>query len=545
MDRGERMNMIVMLAGGLGFFLYGMKLMSEGLQKVAGSKMRSILEVFTRNRVIGLLVGTFFTALIQSSNAAAVMVVSFVNSGLMKLGQTAGILMGANVGATVTGQLIAFDLTNIAPLFVLAGVVMVMFFRSHLKVSRLGEVLLGFGIFFAGISAISQGLSQAGEVPGLARALGSMANPVLAFLLGFAVTAVLQSSSVTVGIIMLLAREGLMGLPVCLPMMLGCNVGSTMSALIASVGCRKDARRAAVVHLLFNLVSTAASALVFWMGGDRIVRFLLEISGGDAGRAVANANTMIMGVWALVLLPFAGWLVRAARRLIPGDDRGEEEFELVYIGNRHTFSPTTAVLQAVRELERMGEMASSNLIRAMNTLATRDQKEMEQVERTEENIDFLNRKITDYLVRLNQSTLPIDDMMSIGGLFHVVNDIERIGDHAVNVAKAAAILRDRELRFSREAVKDLAGMLDMVIKIMTYSISMFSKNDRQHLQEILKLEEDIDQAEKRLQQRHVERLTQNICMPEAGMLYSDIVSGLERAADHAVNIAFSVLEEEP
>ena len=229
------MSIIMSLVGGLGFFLYGMKMMSEGLQKVAGSKMRSILEVFTKNRVIGVLVGTFFTALIQSSNATTVMVVSFVNSGLMKLSQAPGIILGANIGTTVTGQLIAFDLADIAPLFVIVGVIMAMFIKDHMTVSRLGEVILGFGILFMGISGISGALTEAKEIPEVVQVLSSLSNPFFAFIVGCVATAILQSNSATVGIIMLLAREGLVELPVCLFMMLGCNIGCTMSAILASV----------------------------------------------------------------------------------------------------------------------------------------------------------------------------------------------------------------------------------------------------------------------------------------------------------------------
>ena len=259
------MSVIVSLMGGLGFFLYGMKLMSEGLQKVAGSKMRSILEVFTKNRVIGLLVGIFFTALIQSSNATTVMVVSFVNSGLMKLAQAPGIILGANIGTTVTGQLIAFDLADIAPLFVIIGVLMVMFVKNNLTISRLGEVILGFGILFMVISGISGALNERKmRSRTVVNALGiPCTNPFLAFLVGWVATAILQSNSATVGIIMLLAREGLMGLPICLFMMLGCNIGCTMSAILASFGCKKDAKRAACVHLLFNISGTIVCSIIF------------------------------------------------------------------------------------------------------------------------------------------------------------------------------------------------------------------------------------------------------------------------------------------
>lgn len=541
------MSVIVSLMGGLGFFLYGMKLMSEGLQKVAGSKMRSILEVFTKNRVIGLLVGIFFTALIQSSNATTVMVVSFVNSGLMKLAQAPGIILGANIGTTVTGQLIAFDLADIAPVFVIIGVLMVMFVKNNLTVSRLGEVILGFGILFMGISGISGALNEAKEIPAVVNALGSLTNPFLAFLVGWVATAILQSNSATVGIIMLLAREGLMGLPICLFMMLGCNIGCTMSAILASFGCKKDAKRAACVHLLFNISGTIVCSIIFLLFGNQVVDFFMSISGNEAGRMIANANSIIKVCQVLLILPFTPLLVKATYFIIRGDDEEDKKkkFELAYISSKHAMSPTTAVLQAVREMERMAQMAETNLIRAMNTLVTRDQKEIDEVYKVEENINFLNREITNYLVHLNQASLPTADVMRIGALFHVVNDIERIGDHAENVADAAVQMTDDNVTFSKQGELDLSEMLDMVLKILDESIEMFAKNDLQHLQEIIDIENSIDQEERDLQQKHVERLTRNECTPEAGMIFSDLVSGLERVADHATNIAFSILDEDP
>ena len=271
----------------------------------------------------------------------------------------------------------------------------------------------------------------------------------------------------------------------------------------------------------------------------------MKISGNEAGRMIANANSIIKVSQVILILPFTQYLVKATYLIIRGDDKGEDEFELVYIGNKHAFSPTTAVLQAVREMERMATMALNNLHRAMNTLNGHDQKELDEVYRVEKNIDYLNKEITNYLVHLNQSSLPIDDVMSIGSLFHVVNDIERIGDHAENVADASIMMRDDDVSFSPDGEKDLSEMLDMVLKIVTYSIEMFSRNDRQHMQDILMLEDKIDMEERRLQQKHVERLTQNECTPEAGMIFSDIISGLERVADHATNIAFSILEEDP
>ena len=271
----------------------------------------------------------------------------------------------------------------------------------------------------------------------------------------------------------------------------------------------------------------------------------MGISGNEAGRMIANANSIIKVCQVLLMLPFTPLLVKATYFIIRGNDEEDKKFELAYISSKHAMSPTTAVLQAVREMERMAQMAETNLIRAMNTLVTRDQKEIDEVYRVEENINFLNKEITNYLVHLNQASLPTSDVMRIGALFHVVNDIERIGDHAENVADSAVQMTNDNVTFSKQGELDLSEMLDMVLKILDESIEMFAKNDLQHLQEIIDIENSIDQEERDLQQKHVERLTRNECTPEAGMIFSDLVSGLERVADHATNIAFSILDEDP
>ena len=317
-----------------------------------------------------------------------------------------------------------------------------------------------------------------------------------------------------------------------------------MSAILASMNGKKDAKRAAMIHLLFNICGTVVFTTLFIFALEPISNWIMGISGGDISRAVANANTLMKVAQVIVMFPFIKWIVKATYLIIPGEDKASQEFQLEYIG-KTVFSPTTAVLQATRELESMGELAINNLARAMNTLVTLDEEEIQEVYHVEKEIDFRNQAITNYLVNINQTTLPIDDAKSIGGLFHVVNDIERIGDHAENVVEAAVQKRDHDLSFSKEALTDLSGMLDMVIKITTYSIEMFSKNSQTHLQEILDLENHIDQMERDLQQKHIQRLTNGECSPEAGMVFSDIVSGLERVADHATNIAFSILEEEP
>lgn len=536
---------ILGLMGGLGLFLYGMKLMSDALEKAAGAKMRSILEFFTKTPLRGILVGTFFTAVIQSSSAATVMVVSFVNSGLMNLYQAAGVIMGANIGTTVTSQLISFNLSALAPAIVMAGVIMVMFCKKN-KIQRIGEVLLGFGILFMGLTTMSTSMSVLKESPQVVGIMGSLDNHFVALLVGIIVTAVLQSSSATVGIILLLAKQGLLDFRICLFIILGCNIGACVSALLAGLNGKRDAKRASLIHLLFNIIGTVLMYVVFTLALDPVVHFIEGISGMDPGREVANAHTLIKIVEVIVLAPFINQIVKLTGFFVRGEDAKEEEdFALQFIGNKSVFSPTTAVFDATREMERMGQMAITNLERAMNALITLDEKDIKEVYQVEKQIDFLNHSITNYLVKINQTSLPIDDKQSIAGLFHVVNDIERIGDHAENIADAAVSRIERSVEFSEDAKRELSGMLDMVIKVTTYALDMFSHNNQEHMQEILELEDQVDEAERSLQESHIQRLTRNECTASAGMMFSDIISGLERVSDHATNIAFSLMEEDP
>lgn len=537
------LNVILGLMGGLGLFLYGMKLMSDGLEKAAGAKMRGVLEFFTKNRFVGMLVGVIFTAVIQSSSATTVMVVSFVNSGLMDLMQAAGVIMGANIGTTVTSQLISFNLSEWAPLFVMVGVVMSLFSKRQ-KVVQAGEIILGFGILFMGLSTMSDSMSVLKESPVITQALSSLENHYLAILLGFLITAVLQSSSATVGIVLLLASQGLLEIQICFFIILGCNIGSCVSALLASLGGKKDAKRAAWIHFLFNIIGSLVILVILTVALEPVTGFIQRISGYNLAREVANAHTIIKVVEVVILFPFIQWIVKLTYRIVPGVDKqsqGQEGIGLEYIGG--IFSPTTAVFDATRELERMGGLAVGNLGRAMDALLDMDGQKLQEVYEVERNIDYLNEAITNYLVDLNQATIPVDDARSIGGLLHVASDIERIGDHAENVADAAATRRDQGLELSSQARAGLSRMLDLVIRITNAALDMFSNNDSERMQEILNMEDQVDEMEKRLQQEHVERLTRNECTPAAGMLYSDIISGLERVADHATNIASFIAEE--
>ena len=528
------------LFGGLGFFLFGMKLMSEGLEKAAGAKMRGILEFFTQNRFIGMIVGIVFTAIIQSSNATTVMVVSFVNSGLMTLMQATGVILGANIGTTVTGQLIAFNLSDIAPLVVIIGVVMVMFCKKQ-NVKKIGEVILGFGILFMGLRIMGESMDAVKESPKILEFLGSLESPFSAILVGFVITAVLQSSSATVGIILLMVSQGLLEFTICPFMILGCNIGSCVSALAASLSGKKDAKRAALIHLLFNVVGSVIMFIILLLAQGPITDALVYISGGNMARAVANVHTLMKVFEVAILFPFMGWIVKATYKIVPGTDEVEDEYELRYIGKGNIMAPTTAFSNGVHEIAHMGRAAIENLKISMHTLCDLNEEEIEEVYKREEYIDFLNRKITDYLVKVNEIELPFADARLIGALFHVVNDIERIGDHAENFADSAKDRIERGIEFSEKAKKQLQDMTEEVVQILEYSLDMFMNRNPRHMQDILTLEDDIDERERKLQRAHVKRLTKNKCTPEAGMLFSDTISGLERVADHATNIAFAIL----
>lgn len=536
---------ILTMAGGLGLFLFGMELMSDSIEKVAGAKLRRILEIFTTNRFMGMIVGIVFTGIIQSSSACTVMVVSFVNSGLMNLYQAAGVILGANIGTTITSQLVSFNLSKIAPLILLVGVVVMMFTKKE-KVRKVAEVVVGFGILFVGLSTMSQAMANMKNEPQVVNLLMSLKNPFLATLMGFALTAVIQSSSVTVSIVLLLANQDLLPLPITLYIILGCNIGACATAMLASMTGKKDAKRAALIHLLFNIIGTVIIYIALFVAGDQIVELIKSIS-ADNGRFVANAHTMIKIAQVIMLFPFTSWLVKMTYLIVPGEDQKvgyRESYQLKYIGDKVVFNPATAVVEVVKELERMASLAEENLNRAMNALITLDEEDIEEVYEVEKNINFLNHAITDYLVKINQTTLPIEDLNSLGALFHVVNDIERIGDHAENVADAARQRKEEGVSISKEAQKELGDMLEMVNKIIRYAVEMFAKSDETHMQEIITLEDQVDEKERELQKKHVERLTKGECSPEAGMIFSDIVSGLERVADHATNIAFAITTEE-
>lgn len=546
------MSIILGLMGGLGLFLYGMKLMSDSLSSVAGAKLRKILETMTKNTFVGLIVGMLFTAVVQSSSATTVLVVSFVNAGLMNLYQATGIIMGANIGTTITGQLIAFNLSEVAPLFVLVGVMTVMVSKK-INVQKIGEVILGFGILFMGLSTMSSAMSTLKDSPMIMETLSSLTNPFLGVFVGFIITAVLQSSSATVGIVILLASQGLLDLNICFFIILGCNMGSCVSALLASLGGKKNAKRAAYIHFLINIFGSAVIVAILMLFIDPIREAIMSLTGsqnlvGEAlnqamARNVANSHTIFKVFQIAICYPFAKLIVKLTYYIIPGDDT-EQEFELKFIDNKNIISPTTAIPQAIAEVERMADIAKKNLNTAVYSLLSKDISNQEKIAKNEDYIDFLNHSIFDYLNHINTIDLPESDSRMIGPIYHVISDIERIGDHAKSISYMINTCVEKGYDFKDNHKVKIKELFVLVDKNLQLTVDMFVKQSYEHLIEIIETEEMIDYKEKELQIEYLRELKKNEVKPREGMLYSDLVASLERIGDHATNIAFSILSDD-
>ena len=531
--------MILTLMGGLGLFLFGMNFMSQGLQKAAGAKLRSVLTAISKNKYIAVLFGALFTAIIQSSGATTVMVVTFVNAGLMELTQAVGIIFGANIGTTITAQLVSFNLTAVAPVILFVGVVMFLFMKQPIF-KKIGEVVIGFGALFMGISMMSGAMSQLNEYPVVINTLAQLTNPVLAILVGLIITVIVQSSSVTVSILLLMAGQGLVTLPICFYFILGCNIGSCTPAVMAAMDAKKDAKRAALIHVLFNVFGMIIISVILIFAMEPFTAFIQSVSGSDIKRSVANTDTIYKVFQTLIFLPVSTQFIKLVNRLVPGEDIKQEGFSLQYISMNTVFSPTAAIVEAMQEISRMGRKAEQNLQLSMEAFFDGDQTKIDQVYATEKYIDYLSHEITDYLVEVNQLQLPVSDSLKIGGLFHVVNDIERIGDHAENIADAAMRMKEEHLSFSKKATKEIQDMFEKDMQILIYALEMFENEDCSHMKEIRVIEEEVDQMEIELQNSHIRRMAKGKCSPESGLIFTDLVTGLERVADHATNIAFAL-----
>lgn len=540
--------MILGMAAGLGLFLYGMELMSKGMEKVAGSKMKSVLEMCTRNRFVGVIVGILFTAVIQSSSVTTSMVVSFVNSGLMTLTQAVGPILGANIGTTITGQLVSFDLAAIAPVFIFTGVILILFFKKRI-IKYIGEILLGFGVLFFGISTMSGAMGELKKSNEIMDVIKALNNPFFAVLTGFGITAIIQSSSATVGIIITMAAAGVITeLPMVFFMVLGCNIGSCVTALIVSLSGKKEAKRTALIHLYVNIFGSIVIAIILLICGDKIAELMkATVSGGTPehimSRAVANAHTIFKVFQVIIMYPFAKPIVKLTQLTIRGEDKKAEGFQLKYISQEQMSTPSASLIEVVNEIKRMGKMAADNLQTAFDGMIEKDQAKIDSVYQVEDEVDFLSAEITKYLVKLNQHEFPVKEQKNIAGYFHVVNDLERISDHAENIADAGRSRIEEDIIFSQVGVDELSDMFDKVMTTVNYSIETFTEQTESHLKEIVDLEKQVDVLEKELQHNHVRRLATNECQAKS-TIYSDLVSNLERVSDHATNIAFAIYDED-
>ena len=539
--------MLTELLSGLALFLFGMKFMSESLQKAAGEKLRDILNSVTKNKYVAVLFGALFTAVIQSSGATTVMEVSFVNAGIMTLEQSVGITFGANIGTTITSQLVSLKLTAVAPFIIFIGAAIIMFGKKPFM-RKVAEIIFGFGALFLGINFMTGALGSLQDFPTIMQVFACLENPFVAVVLGFVLTFIVQSSSVTVSVLVLLADSGLVGLLSCLYFILGANIGSCTPAVMAGLNSSKEAKRTAFIHVMFNVIGMVVISAILLFAKDWVVDTVSALSGvGNAKRFVANADTLFKTFQCLILLPCSGGLVKLVRFLIPeGEEEcGDTERKLMYIGKNRRFMESTAIIDIVHEIERMARMVQDNLIMSMDALLYDKLENVEKIQQQELYIDYLSSEITEYLVETNKYQLPLSDAARIGGLFHVVIDVERIGDHAVNVTEAAVKTQDRGIRFTEEGGDELTDVFMDVLDIYDKSIEMFVTDDQSNLGEITYLEDNIDRKQIDYQEGHVRRMSMGRCSIEAGLIFTDLLIGLERIGDHAVNIAHSLRKEKP
>lgn len=522
--------------GGLGLFLYGMNLMGSALQRSAGSKLKKLIEILTKNRFIGVLVGIVVTMVIQSSSATTVMVVGFVNAGIMSLQQAVGVIMGANLGTTVTAQLIAFDLAGIAPLFVGLGVVLSLVSKKS-KMKDFAEIIIGFGVLFIGMSMMSSALSPLSESQQFRDILTGLKNPFVGILVGFLLTTILQSSSASVGLLLALASQGLLDIDMTLPILFGDNIGTTTTAMLSSIGASRVAKQAALMHFLFNLIGTLLFMIILRKPVEMAVLYL---SPNDVSRQIANAHTLFNLINIVIQLPFATLLVKAAEKIIKTGK--EEEKTMKYIDYRLMETPSLAVSQASKEVLRMGKKALENMKVAREAFKTMNYELTEDILKREELINSIQTETTKYLAEVSNLSLTNEQHRILTTLFNSMTDIERIGDHAENIAEQTQYVIENNLTFSDKAKNDLDILFEKSIALYENSLLSFKKADEDIAKNVILGEETVDKLEKQYRADHIERINKYLCMPSSGIVYLDIISNLERVSDHSVNIAQYIVE---
>lgn len=528
---------LIQVAGGLGLFLFGMKLMGEGLENAAGDKLKSILEKVTKNPISAVLVGAFVTMVIQSSSATTVMVVGFVNAGLMNIAQAAGVIMGANIGTTITAQLVAFKLDEIAPLFVIVGVVLLMSAKQK-KRKDIADIVLGFGILFMGMGIMSSALKPLADSPmfsELIMAIGE--NWVLGIFTGLALTAILQSSSATTGILIALASTGSITINIVLPILFGCNIGTCVTALIASIGANKTAHKAAAIHLMFNILGT----LIFIPFLKPLGHIVQEMSPGDVQRQIANAHTIFNITATIILVPLSKYMIMIVNKLIKGEDE-VELFGPKYLDERLLETPVIAAGQVQKETLRMANKAKENLELSMKAFRENNESLVKKVYDNEKLINILEEEITAYLVKLSKCDLSAKESNLVASTFHIVTDIERIGDHVENIADLTLEKVGRKLKYSEDALNEIDYIYDQTIKALDITIDSYANENIEEAGTIYEIERKIDASQKEFRENHIKRLSQGSCNAYDGAIFMDLLSNFERIGDHATNIAESVME---
>lgn len=546
---------IAQFIGGLGMFLYGLDVMADGLQKSAGDKMKNLLAVLTGKRWLAVLMGAAITAIIQSSSATTVMVVGFVNAGIMNLSQAVGVIMGANIGTTVTAWIVSMSEWGqflkpefFAPILIGIGAFMMLMVKSQRR-KEICNIMIGFGLLFVGLSLMSDSVTVYKDSPVFANAFATMgAFPLLAILVGTVVTAIMQSSSASVGILQTLAMNGMVTWKSALFITLGQNIGTCVTALISSIGAQKTAKRAAVIHLSFNVIGTAIYAVIlsvlFWI---------------NKGLAVSSINSVEISVFhsifnitcTVFLYPFADKLVKLSEMIIHDkkEDNADpdEDADLVLtkqrLDNRLLTNVTIAIEEATLEVVHMGQVAYDNIKLSFDAILQNDKDKAVMVKAKEKTIDQMAHYISDYLVRINGTDLSPEQSNTITDLFYTVSDIERMGDHAEDLAELAIYKTDNHIRFSDAAYEELNGLMELVTNSCVYALRARENNDRQYASKAVSYEEMVDQVEAELRRKHMDRLSQELCKPTSGVTFLNILSNLERMADHADNVAGYVLTE--
>lgn len=536
---------VFLLLGGLGLFLYGMTIMSDSLRLVAGDNMRNVLEKTTKNKFLGVIMGMVVTFLIQSSSATTVMTVSFVSAGLMNLSQALGVIMGANIGTTITAQIIAFNLGSYAPIIVFVGAAIALFAKNK-TVKNSGLIILGFGMLFVGISMMSDAVYPLRDSEVFRKIITELKNPIIAILVGLVFSVIIQSSSASVGITQAFAAAGLVELHVAIYLIMGMAIGTCITPIIASLTASRDGKRTAFMSLFFNIVRVVIFAAIVGIFPS-VISFFEKLSPGDVSRQIANSHMISSIVAVIIELPFSALIVKLSYIVIPvtPEEKNKVEKKLIYLTKGVELSPSIAITQAKRETCRMGEIARDNLALALDSFFKKDDKPTEVVFDTEKTINYLNHEITACLVTFRALELSRKDLNTLGMMFRVVSDIERIGDHAENIAEYTVLENVKSANISDIAMGEIKEIAEASLKVVDLALAVYRDESHDLLDKVSELEEHVDDLHEKFTDNHVARLMQDKCDPLGGVVFTDILTDLERISDHAINIAYSIVEEKP